>query len=67
MTVLGAVLYGGFFLLAALWLFVTAEGPDSEADGPGDQDQRHERSNSTSASAAPAGSRPCLVTQSSQK
>jgi hypothetical protein len=64
MTVLGAVLYGGFFALAALWLFLTADGDTADTL---DQDQRHERSNSTSASADAAGSRPCLVSHSSQK
>jgi hypothetical protein len=40
MTVLGAVVFGGFLLLAVLWLLVTA--PDSEVD----ESQWLERSNS---------------------
>ena len=47
MTGLGAAIYLGFFALAALWLFITPEGPIQ----PDDQDQRPERSNSTSTSA----------------
>ncbi len=48
MTALGAVVYGGFFLLAALWLVVTGD-----YDSPDDVDngQPQERSNPTSASA----------------
>ena len=47
MTALGAVVYGGFFLLAALWLVVTGDydSPDDVEAG-----QPQERSNSTSAS-----------------
>ena len=30
MTALGAVVYGGFFLLAALWLVVTGDYDDAE-------------------------------------
>ena len=55
MTALGAVVYGGFFLLAALWLVVTGDY-DSGVDDSG-QDQPQERSNSTSAPACPLGSR----------
>jgi len=56
MTGLGAALYGGFFGLAALWLFLTADrGP--EPDAAPDQGQRPERSNSESASEAHSGSR----------
>jgi len=66
MTGLGAALYGGFFGLAALWLFLTADwGP--EAGGVDDQSQRPDRSNSASKSEAPAGSRSCWVTHSSLK
>jgi hypothetical protein len=43
MTVLGATLYGGFFAVAALWLFVTSDGAE---DGAG-QGQRQDFSNST--------------------
>ena len=49
MTALGAVVYGGFFLLAALWLVVTGDY-DSPAEDF-DTAQSQERSNSTSASA----------------
>ena len=62
MTRLGAALYGGFFGLAALWLFLTAD------HGPApDHVQRPEASNSESASAADAGSRSCLASQASSK
>ena len=55
MTGLGAVVYGGFFLLAALWLVVTGDY-DAAVDEV-DQDQPQERSNSTSAPACSLGSR----------
>jgi len=56
MTGLGAALYGGFFGLAALWLFLTADrGP--EPDAAPDQSQRPDRSNSESPSEAHSGSR----------
>lgn len=65
MTVLGASIYVGFFALAALWLFLTSEGPlVSRSD---DQGQRPERSKSTSSDAASEGSSPWLVSHSSQK
>jgi hypothetical protein len=67
MTVLGAAIYGGFFALAALWLFLTAEGPASADQGPTGQGQRQDFSNSTSRAADSAGSSPMLVTHSSQK
>ena len=54
MTALGAVVYGGFFLLAALWLVVTG---DYDAVDEPDQTQPQERSNSTSAPACSLGSR----------
>src|ERR1700704_2841368 len=44
MTGLGAAIYGGFFALAALWLFMTSDA----GSGGDDQGQRPERSNSTS-------------------
>lgn len=62
MTALGATLYGGFFGLAALWLFLTAD--DSPA---GDQGQRQDLSNSNKASAGAAMSSSMLVSHSSQK
>ncbi|MGY4709800.1 hypothetical protein ACXDF8_09630 [Mycolicibacterium sp. CBM1] len=59
MTALGAVVYGGFFLLAALWLVVTGDydTADSDADfdtvgadaAAPDQTQVQDRSNSASA------------------
>mgnify|MGYP003410327190 FL=1 len=55
MTALGAVVYGGFFLLAALWLVVTGDY-DSAVDDFG-QDHTQERSNSTSAPEWSLGSR----------
>jgi hypothetical protein len=67
MTVLGAALYGGFFALAALWLFVTAEGPAGADDGATGQGQPQDFSNSTSRSVGSAGSSPMLATHSSQK
>ena len=65
MTGLGASIYLGFFALAALWLFLTSEGP--VIGEPDDQDQRPDRSNSTNASAEADGSSPFFVSHSSQK
>jgi len=65
MTGLGASLYLGFFALAALWLFLTADGPLT-GDRKG-QDHRPERSNSASTSVNAEGSNPWLLTHSSQK
>ncbi len=65
MTGLGASIYVGFFALAALWLFLTSDGPlnlDSE-----DQSQRPDRSNSTSTPAAVNGSSPARASHSSLK
>ena len=59
MTGLGASIYVGFFALAALWLFLTSDGPltrDSD-----DQGQRPDRSNSTSTPAAARGVKPGAV------
>jgi len=65
MTGLGASIYLGFFALAALWLFLTSDGPlTGRAD---DQGQRPERSNSTSTSAHSDGSSPWALSHSSQK
>jgi hypothetical protein len=65
MTGLGASIYLGFFALAALWLFLTSDGPlTGDSD---DQRQRPDRSNSTRASVKVEGSSPWLVSQSSQK
>jgi hypothetical protein len=63
MTGLGAAIYLGFFGLAALWLFITAEGPIR----PDDQGQRPERSNSTSTSAEADGSSSWPASHSSLK
>lgn len=65
MTGLGASIYLGFFALAALWLFLTSDGPLTR--GTEDQGQHPDRSNSDSASAGPEGSSPWLVSHSSQK
>jgi len=68
MTGLGASIYLGFFALAALWLFLTSDGPLTGRSGRSDdQGQRPERSNSTRTSAHSEGSSPWLVTHSSQK
>ena len=48
MTGLGASLYLGFFALAALWLYLTSDGPLTR--GSRDQSQRPDRSNSASTS-----------------
>src|SRR5690606_33803669 len=56
MTTLGAALYIGFFVAAALWLYLT-----------GDHGQRPDRSNSSSTASAADTSRPCLVSHSSLK
>ena len=60
MTGLGATIYLGFFALAALWLFMTADDSD-------DQDQLPDLSNSANSSAEPEGSSPWLASQSSSK
>ena len=65
MTVLGASIYLGFFLLAAVWLFLTSDGP--LIGGTDDQGQRPERSNSTSTGANSEDANPWLVSHSSQK
>lgn len=65
MTGLGASIYVGFFVLAALWLFLTADGPLTR-DGD-DQDQRPDRSNSASDSAAADVSSPALSSHSALK
>jgi hypothetical protein len=65
MTGLGASIYVGFFALAALWLFLTSDGPlFGESD---DQGQRPDRSNSTNTEAESEESSPWLVSHSSQK
>ena len=65
MTGLGASIYLGFFALAALWLFLTSDGPlTGDSD---DQGQRPDRSNSTSTAENAEGSSPSLVSHSSLK
>ena len=66
MTGLGASIYLGFFALAALWLFLTSDGPLTGGVS-GDQSQDPDRSNSTSTDADSEGSSPWLVSHSSQK
>ena len=65
MTVLGAVVFGGFLALGVLWLLVTA--PGSDVDEALDQSQWPERSNSVSAAADMDVSSPWFLTHSSQK
>jgi hypothetical protein len=65
MTGLGASIYLGFFALAALWLFLTSDGPLTR--GMDRQGQRAERSNSASTSADSEGSKPWLSSHSSRK
>lgn len=59
MTLLGATIYLGFFVLAALWLFLTAE---TDQDG-----QLPERSNSESTAADSDRSSPWALSQSASK
>ena len=66
MTGLGALLYCGFFGLAALWLFATSDYRAAWL-GRQDQPQRPDRSNSASASTASVDSSPRLLTHSSSK
>jgi hypothetical protein len=47
MTVLGAVVFGGFLALGVLWLLVTA--PESDVDEAWDQSLWTERADSVSA------------------
>ena len=65
MTGLGATIYGGFFGLAALWLFLTAD----RWEAPPDADQPNEpvRSNSTRTADALVGSSSWSASHSSQK
>jgi hypothetical protein len=64
MTGLGAALYGGFFALAALWLFMTS---DAGTGGSDDQGQHPERSNSTNTVAKAESFSPDWVSHSSLK
>jgi hypothetical protein len=63
MTGLGAAIYGGFFALAALWLFMTSDA----GNGSDDQGQRPERSNSTSTALDAESFSPDWVSHSSLK
>jgi hypothetical protein len=65
MTGLGASIYLGFFVLAAVWLFLTSEGPLTRTKS--DQPQRQDRSNSANDEVEFDGSMPWLVSHSSQK
>ena len=74
MTGLGAAIYGGFFALAALWLFVTSDyagfrGRRGELKNLDrwSQDQAPERSNSVSTDADAEVSSEWLVSHSSSK
>lgn len=66
MTGLGALLYCGFFGLAALWLFATSDYRAAWLGRQG-QPQLPERSNSASAATASADSSPRLLTHASSK
>ncbi len=63
MTVLGALLYCGFFALAALWLFATSDYRAAARV----QVQAPERSNSASVATAVGDSSPWLLTHPSSK
>jgi hypothetical protein len=63
MTVLGAVVFGGFLFLGVLWLLVTA--PASEVDDVWGQPQQSGRSNWDGAAAGVSSSR--VLTHSLQK
>jgi hypothetical protein len=71
MTALGAVVFGGLFGLAVLWLLLTGPdddgAPGDEAENGWDHSQRQERSNSASVSAGAAVSSSWAATHSSQK
>ncbi len=72
MTGLGAALYGGFFGLAALWLFLTSDAVGRkqdrkyEADG-GYDGQAPEVSKAASVASDSDGSSPELVSQAASK
>jgi hypothetical protein len=65
MTGLGATLYGGFFGVAALWLFLTADRGEALPDS--DQPKEPVRSNAVSTSEALVGSSSCSASQLSEK
>jgi hypothetical protein len=66
MTGLGATLYGGFFGLAALWLFLTADRGEAPQETH-DQPNEPVRSNANNTSEALVGSSSCSASQSSEK
>ena len=65
MTVLGAVVFGGFLVLGVLWLLVTA--PGSDIDDAWAQSQWPEPSNAVRAAAGADASSSWVLTHSSQK
>jgi hypothetical protein len=65
MTVLGAVVFGGFLALGVLWLLVTA--PGSDIDEASAQSHWPDRSNSVRAAAGAEMSSSWVLTHSSQK
>ncbi len=64
MTTLGAALYTSFFVVAALWLFLTPETPADPIE-PDDAGQPPDLTNSAATGDAAAESRRYLVTHSS--
>ncbi len=64
MTTLGAALYTGFFVAAAMWLFLTSEAAADavRSDGIG---QRQDVSDPADSAEAAVGSDPSLITHSS--
>jgi hypothetical protein len=65
MTSLGATIYGGFFGLAALWLFLTADRAEAAQDTG--QPNEPVRSNSINIADALVGSSLRSASQSSEK
>ncbi len=63
MTALGAAVFGGFFGVAVLWLFLT----NDESDAAENHQWAQDRSKSASCAAGPDRLSPMLVTHSSQK
>jgi hypothetical protein len=66
MTTLGAAIYFGFFVAAALWLFLTSDRP-GDADHADGVTHWQDRSNPSSASLNSDGSRPLLASHWSLK
>jgi hypothetical protein len=67
MTGLGAAIYGGFFGLAALWLYLTSDAVAGRRERARFYDQEPVRSNSDSVAAHSGESSPVLVSHSSSK